>query len=232
MAPKSYLLTAPAPPGIDASLLHPMAEPFRGKFQSPRSRLPTDGLGISNSFIPTSWIGGQWLFFHTLFMYARPATRFRCCVVYCKGYVKNFQLHASQHARPRTLKQLHTNTTTELFCLRIATLGLEAKTPTATPHDQDPSPFLVLQWRKEQLHSSIPFRSLACYVHLPCICGYRANNAACACAVARQSRHRIPWPIIEARLLSLQAPDLPRIEERILPLHRAWRGWLKSPITK
>jgi hypothetical protein len=37
---------------------------FRERFQSPGSRLPTDGLGISNSFIPTSWIGGQWLFFH------------------------------------------------------------------------------------------------------------------------------------------------------------------------
>lgn len=69
---------------------------------------------------------------------------------------KNFQLHASQNAGPRTLKQLHTNTTTELFCLRIATLGLEAKTPTATPHDQDPSPFLVLQWRKEQCTHQYP----------------------------------------------------------------------------
>jgi hypothetical protein len=128
---------------------------FRERFQSPGSRLPTDGLGISNSFIPTSWIGGQWLFFHTLFMYARPATRFRCCVVYCKGYVKK-TFNSTQARSPRTLKQLHTNTTTELFCLRIATLGLEAKTPTATPHDQDPSPFLVLQWRKEQCTHQYP----------------------------------------------------------------------------
>jgi hypothetical protein len=37
--------------------------------------------------------------------------------------------------------------------------------------------------------------------------------------------------IIEATLLRPQAPDFPRIEERILPLHRAWRGWLKLPIT-
>jgi hypothetical protein len=36
-------------------------------------------------------------------------------------------------------------------------LGLEAKTPMATSHDQDPSPFLVFQWKDNALINILPF---------------------------------------------------------------------------
>jgi hypothetical protein len=110
LAPISCLLTAPAPPEIDASLpASPGQRPSAREISiSALETFPTDGLGTFQLFHPNFfWMDSQWLLFHHHLHSCTldPPRDFRCCDVCCEGSVKpststQASRPAGQQARP------------------------------------------------------------------------------------------------------------------------------------